>query len=195
MWKTCQESASIKLLRQLQTVRPALTTEAAKTLVHSFILCRVDYCNSVLSGVSAVHRHPLQSVLNSAARLVTRKRKYDHISAAMYDELHWLPAEHRIQYKVCTLVYKCLHSAAPRYLTEMFTHVTEVAGRRHLRSAAHGDLAIPRTRTIRYGPRAFTVAGPQNWNSLSLDTRVFSLYLRQFCSRLKTELFRSIDRS
>jgi len=37
--------------------------------------------------------------------------------------------------------------------------VADNAGRRHLRSAARGDLAVPATRTLRYGPRSFALAG------------------------------------
>jgi len=39
-------------LRQLRAVRRSLTTAAAKTLVHAFVGGRIDYCNSLLSGVS-----------------------------------------------------------------------------------------------------------------------------------------------
>ena len=37
-------------LRQLRTVRRSLTADAAKTMVHSFVINRIDYCNSVLYG-------------------------------------------------------------------------------------------------------------------------------------------------
>ena len=49
--------------------------------------------------------------------------------------------------------------------------VAENPGRRHLRSAARGDLAVPVTRTVRYGPRNFAVAGPSTWNSLPVPLR------------------------
>ena len=38
-----------------------LTKESAKTLVHATVLSRVDYCNSVLNRVCAVHLRPLHS--------------------------------------------------------------------------------------------------------------------------------------
>ena len=83
-------------LRQLWSIRRLLTKESAKTLVHATVLSRVDYCNSVLNRVCAVHLRPLHSVLRSAARLVLRVRKYDHISTAIRDDLHWLPVDRRI---------------------------------------------------------------------------------------------------
>jgi len=50
-------------------------------------------------------------------------------------------------YRVCVLVYKCLHQAAPTYITELCSLVSESANHGHLRSAAQGDLAVPRSRT------------------------------------------------
>ena len=72
-------------LRPLQTVRRALKVEAARTLVHAFIISRVDYCNSVFGSISAVRLRPLQSVLYAATRLIVRKQKFDRITAYIRD--------------------------------------------------------------------------------------------------------------
>ena len=47
----------------------------------------------------------------------------------------------------------------------------------HLRTAARGDLAVPATRTLRYGPRSFAVAGPSTWNSLPAPIRSCKTYI------------------
>jgi len=88
-------------LRQMRIVRKSLIPEAAKTMVHAFITSHIDYCNSVMYGASTVHIRPLQNVglLNAAARLILCKRKYDRITAAIRDALHWLPVQQRIDYK------------------------------------------------------------------------------------------------
>jgi len=62
--------------------------------------------------------------------------------------------------------------------------------RRYLRSATHGDLLVPRTRTVTYGPRSFAVSGPTVWNTLLSTLRVSTTTLGQFQSGLKTILFR-----
>ena len=64
-----------------------------------------------------------------------------------------------------------------------------IGNRGHLRSAARGDLAVPRSRTTRYGQRCFAVSSPTLWNSLPLSVGDLSLTLTQFCARLKTVLF------
>src|SRR6218665_4004598 len=73
-------------LRQQQVIRGSLSSETCTALVHAFVSSRLDYCNSLLAGVSNELISKLQSVLRSAARLVLRKRKFDHIK----DQLHWL---------------------------------------------------------------------------------------------------------
>ena len=64
-------------LHQIRTVRHSLTSSAIQTLVHAFICTRVDFSNSLLYGTSAYLLDRLQSVLNSAARLILRIGKYD----------------------------------------------------------------------------------------------------------------------
>jgi len=65
--------------------------------------------------------------------------------------------------------------------------VSTVSTRSALRSAARGDLVIPRTRR-RLENRAFSVAGPAAWNSLPPDIRTAST-LCTFKNLLKTHLF------
>ncbi len=62
----------------------------AEMLIHAFMTSRLDYCNALLGGCSARLINILQMVQNAAARVLTRTRKYDHISPVM-STLHWLP--------------------------------------------------------------------------------------------------------
>ena len=66
-------------LRQVSAIRRALSDDNVRMLVHALIYNRVDYCNSLLHRVATVHLRPFQSVLNAAALLIVRKRKFDRI--------------------------------------------------------------------------------------------------------------------
>ena len=170
-------------LRQLRSIRQCLTTEAATALVHAFVISRVDYCNPVFFSASdRVHRK-LQSVLNSAARLITGRRLYDHITPIMRDELHWLPVSQRIAYKLAVITHNCLRGLGPQYLLNMLQQIAEIPHRQHLRSAQHGDLAVPRLRISCFGPRSFSQSSAAVWNSLPPALR---------CPDLSIELFRKI---
>lgn len=176
-------------LRQLRFVRHLLSSDTAKTLVHAFISSRVDYCNSLLYGTTAHVQRRLQAVMNASARLICGLGRYDHITPALRDDLHWLPVPQRIEYKVALLVYKCLHGTGPLYLTACCTALTMADRQHQLRSITRGDLVQPRTRTRRVGPRSFCSAAPAVWNSLPPTLRDFSLTLGQFKKHLKHHLF------
>ena len=128
-------------------------------------------------------------MLNSAARLVLNIPKFSHISAAIRDELHWLPIKRRIEFKIALMVRHCVVGTAPEYLKELCHPVSSAVGRQCLRSASRGDLTVPRYRLQTFGHRAFAVSGPQIWNSLPLKIRQSCDNLLLFKKKLKAHLF------
>ena len=58
----------------------------------------------------------------------------------------------------------------------------------HCKTLQRGDLNIPRTKTVTFGPRSFEVAGPTLWNSLPVNIRNANS-LPLFKKLLKTFLF------
>ena len=146
--RTKISSISPPILRQLRVVFNSLSTGVCMMLVHAFVSSRLDNCNSRLARVSGELVKRLKSVLRLAARLVLRKRKFDPVSNDLPERLHWLPIRQRIQYKLVLLVYKCL---APSYLSDMLALVSADPYSFRLRSAAHGDLNVPWTRTVQMG--------------------------------------------
>ena len=77
-------------LRQLRPAARSLSTDTTKTLVQAFISCRLDYCNSLMSGMTDSLVQKIQSVRNAAAQLVSGASRRDHIMPVLR-ELHWLP--------------------------------------------------------------------------------------------------------
>ena len=57
----------------------------------------------------------LQRVQNIAAKIVLGRSKYE-MSSKCLEKLHWLPIQYRINFKVVTLVFRCIHRLAPGYL-------------------------------------------------------------------------------
>ena len=51
----------------------------------------------------------LQSVLNAAARVIACLRKFDHVTNTL-KELHWLPVEQRIIFKINLECFKVLNN-------------------------------------------------------------------------------------
>jgi len=88
------------------------------------------------------------------------------LTQLIHDNLHWLDVPERVKYKVIILTRRCLIGTAPRYLDADCVPVSEMAQRRHLRSAASYQLVVPLYRLNSCGLRAFSVLGPRLWNFL-----------------------------
>jgi len=104
-------------LRQLRPIIRSLTVETAKTIAQAFISCRLDYCNSLLYGISDSLLQCLQSVQNVAAHLVTGTRRCDHITPVLR-QLHWLPVRQRINFKIAGCVFQALTGQEPAYVAD-----------------------------------------------------------------------------
>lgn len=177
-------------LRQLRRVRRSLDSDSITTLVHALVTSRVDYCNCLLANAPATWTDKLQRVLNAAARIITDTRKFDHgLTHILQDQLHWLDIPRRVMYRLCTVVYRCLHGLAPPYLTELCRSTSDVDGRSHLRSAARGMLVTPSYKLSTYGKRAFSYAGPSTWNLLPDRLKDSELTFDGFRRLLKTFYF------
>ena len=72
-------------LRELSYFRRYLTDESTKTAVYAYITSRLDYCNSLLFVLPQELTMEMQSVMNAAARLVTKNRKFDHVTHVLCD--------------------------------------------------------------------------------------------------------------
>ena len=126
-------------LRRIRFIRRSLTTTVATRLVNSFVIARVDYCNSILAGLPKYQLSRIQSVLNVAARIVFGQTCFEHITPTLRDRLHWLRVPERIDFKRCLLVFKALHGLAPLYIKN---YCVEVSSRRCLRSSSYRHLVI-----------------------------------------------------
>ena len=116
------------------------------------------YCNAVLHGAPSGTIHKLQRVQNNAARIVHQAPRRSH-AHPLLKELHWLPVEQRISYKLAVLTFKILkirHTSEPSYLSR---HIRTRRGTRSLRSSAVLFLDVPFRRTD-IGKRSFSCAAP-----------------------------------
>jgi len=128
--------------------------------------------------------------LNAAARVITGTRKFDRgLGHILHDQLHWLDVPDRVLFRLAVAVHQCLNGHAPPYLSEYCIPVSSADTRRYLRSASRHLLAVPRFRLNTYGRRAFSVAGPMDWNSLPDFIRDPASSTDRFRRLLKTYLF------
>jgi hypothetical protein len=173
-------------IRLLGKLRKLLDKETGAMITHAFVTSRLDYCNSLLYGISSSLTTKLQHILNTAARIVTRTKIGNHITPVL-KSLHWLPVVQHCAFKTALLTFKVIHGLAPSYLCELIRYRSTA---RDLRSINDVLLDVPKSKSC-IGSRAFAFSAPKLWNSLPYDIRT-SVSLVTFKSKLKTYLFREV---
>ena len=116
------------ILQQIRSIRRSVLHSILATLISSFIMSKLDYCNAALAGLPRCNIDRLQSVINAAARVTVGAQR-----TPLLAELHWLrmPLPQCIQYKLCVLVNQCVHRPAPFYLNNtMHLHCSFTVTRR-----------------------------------------------------------------
>ena len=149
-------------IRALRHICPLLTLDTAKTIAASIVGSRLDYCNSLLYGVSQANIDRLQRAQNVLARVVAQAPSTIS-SADIHCDLHWLPINHRISYKLSLLTWRALYTAEPSYLSEL---ISPYVPARTLRSSNTYFLSIPMGVTSHFSSSSFSVSAPSTWNSL-----------------------------
>ena len=149
----------------------------------SYILPTFDYCDIVWSGCTKNEARQLETLLNFSCRTVLRKRK-DYSASAARRELGLPTLTSRRKLHTAQMVFKCLSSNTPSYLSHLFSHPPS-----HYctRSSSSSQLNLPPLRTS-LGQRCFSFMGASIWRSLPVhvrgvtDFKVFSTLCEQLFS-------------
>ena len=169
-------------LRNLSRIKQFLTYEQLHTAIYSYVFSKLDYCNSLYYGINTYLLSKMQSVQNSAARLLKKKGGFGDVSKNDYiRKSHWLQVRERIIFKICLLVHKSLIGDAPRQ--ELLSYST---------SGRTMNLVQPSFKTS-VGRRCFPRMGPKMWNLLPTHIRTEHVTVK-FKSALKTFLFVESER-
>ena len=165
--KTC--GAAFYHLQGIRRIRKYLSQDIAGTLIHAFVTSRIDYCNSLLFGLSSFQISKIQRVQNAAARVIFTKSKYCHITPLL-KELQGLPVTYRIQFKVILITFKALRDMAPSHISSL-VHV-----RQNTKYSLRSNNAILLTPPLKksaatMGNRSFTMKAPKLWNLLPSEIR------------------------
>ena len=158
------------LLIGLSHSRHCLPQSTLATLVQGLVISIVRCCISVYGTCNVSQTERVQKVLNFAARVISGRRKFDHISDVLRD-LEWLSARSLHRYHAMTLLKRALVTGQPESLA---THLVQ---RRHVhqRSTRQDDmLHVPGIRS-ESGRRRFACTTVTDFNSLPPNIRDSSL--------------------
>ena len=178
-------------IRDLRRVRKHLNLKTSTALANALVSSRLDYCNSLLYSVSATYLKKLQRVQNSLARVVTNSPKFTHTTPLLY-RLHWLPVKSRIQFKLATIIYKCIYFDQPSSLANHL-HLREI--QKSLMSQTRApQLSYPFSKAKSFGRYSFRFIAPVVWNELPPTVRQ-AKSLSVFRRQLKTYYFTKFQKS
>ena len=124
------------------------------TACHSaYIEIRHISCIHLLSGCPLHPPSWLPKVQNSAAKLVFKVWKHDHVQPPL-QALHWLLVQTRTDYKLSTICHNFFSDSSPAYFSDLLTVYTPF---RQLRSSADTwILHIPHVRTKTFDQHRFS---------------------------------------
>ena len=133
-------SACSFYLRKINQISRFLPRPTKERVVNAIIKSRLDYCNALLYGTSAVNSARQQRIQNMAARFIMRSPR-SNSATSLLRELHWLPIVCGVDFKLRVFTYKAMHNDAPVYLCELMCPYQPTrklrSANKHVRSEAY----------------------------------------------------------
>ena len=86
---TALAATCISRLAQINRAKHAFNSNLLVNIINALVFSRLFYCSMVWSNTSDKNLRKLQHVQNFAARIISGKRKFDHITPVLR-ELRWL---------------------------------------------------------------------------------------------------------
>ena len=156
-------------LTKLRNLRSFLSYDHKIILVKTFIISRIDYCNSLYACLPHYLLRRLERLLNACIRFIFNISIFNHNLLSYYFNSLILPIEYRIKYKLRLTVDEILNNLSPKYLTNLvIVHIKPL--KKNLRSGK--DNWIINTRHhISFAPRWFIKRFPKTRAFLFKKTR------------------------
>ena len=162
-------SSCMSSLAQINRAKHTFDKDLLVTIIKGLVFSKMFYCSSVWSNTSVTNINKLQAIQNFAARIVTRSRKFDHITPIL-KQLRWMPVKDHLFYRDALLTFKCMNGKAPTNLCSRFIKRGTISGR-STRNANILDIPCYKTAT---GQRSFLYRAVTIWNNLPSDIKLSS---------------------
>ena len=122
-------SSCVAKLCQINRVKNSFDGKTLEQLISSLVFSKMLYCSTVWSNTSTTNIKKLQLVQNFACKIVTKTRKFDHVTPLLH-ELNWLSVDQLLFFRATVMTYKCMNHLAPSYLSSKFVKRSDIHNRR-----------------------------------------------------------------
>ena len=158
-------------IRNLYMIRNFINMDNLLSLVHSLIVSKIDYCNSLLVGLPKVTLKKVQSILNRAARLIYSLPPQIPTTPFLM-KLHWLPVKARVEFKICLITFRALKFNQPLYIRELLSLAPVEPVMSLWSSDDPYHLCEPRAvGESNFANRSFSYVAPRLYNKLPLSLK------------------------
>ena len=158
-------------LKHLYLFKNFLSVKAKQLLTESLVLSKLDYCDTVYSGINIDLATQLQKIMNSCLRYIYNARKREHITPLLF-KAGWLSLKYRLQFHGVCMLYKTLKTGTPNYLASQFNHIGDV---HDYNTRGRDSLVIP-YHNLQVTSQSFKVNVIRTWNSLPEQIKESPLY-------------------
>ena len=184
----------INLIRQtttaqlfnLRRLRPYMNTTTTTLLIHSLIISRLQYCNSLLATVNKDKNKHFDKIINRSIRLIYRLYRNDYSTSIteLRQRLNWMSNTDSIDYKLLTILKKTLTYEQPHALR---LSLNIKSNNRQLRTSDLTILTLPTTNS-KYGKKRFSSIASYKWNRLPKQLLSPTISPNSFKRKLKSFL-------
>ena len=151
------------ILVALSHIRHFLPPTALPDIVTALVVSHVRYCLTVYGSGSAGNLARIQKILNFAARVISGRRKFDHVSDVRH-ALGWLNSSQLFQYQSLSLLHKIIRTQEPAcFATQLRLNRDDPSHTHSTRQDNH--LQLPHIRS-EAGRRRFMYRVPHQYNQL-----------------------------
>ena len=106
-------------LCQINRVKSTFDRNTLRTIISALVLSKLFYCSTVWSITAAENIKKLQAVQNFACRIITKTKKFEHITPMLH-KIKWLLVNEHLHYRDTVMAFRCIKSLAPTFLCESF---------------------------------------------------------------------------
>jgi len=174
-------------IHSLRHIRPLIDCDVATVIACAIVSSRIDYCNSVIYGVTEAKITGLQRIQNQLAQVVC-KAPYQSSATDLLRQLHWLPVTQRIDCKILTTVYSVKQHGQHKYLLDLLIDYAPTPQVVIQLKPANRTPSDVKTATASH---AFQAAAPKLWNNLPSFVKSSCTY-DVFKHRLKSYFFAQV---
>ena len=150
------------MLLGLNHIKHVIPQNTVKYLITALVFSTIRYCMSVYGICGQVQKHRVQKLINFAARVLSGRRKCEHVADVISD-VGWLRADELIRYHRVIAVHRLLVYQLPPLLVSTIGRPAGQLHQHDTRGAAR--LTLPRIRT-EAGRARLNFGGVTAYNSI-----------------------------